>query len=299
MSDVSMLGRVAIVTGAGGGLGRAYARELARAGASVVVNDTGGSLNGAGASISAAQAVVDEIVKAGGQAVANTASVASPEGGEAIVQTALDTFGRLDAVVNNAGILRDRTFAKVDWDDFHLVHDVHLRGAAYVSKPAFGVMKEQGFGRFVFVSSNAGTFGNFGQSAYGSAKAGIIGLSNVIALEGERAGILSNVVCPMARTRMTESMMSEASELGPEHVAPLVVYLASEACEHTHQVISAGGGKFSRVFTGLSEGWTAERGHVATADEVAQHMEQILDTAFFSVPMSATEEVAGLGDRLA
>ncbi len=299
MTNISLDGRVAIVTGAGGGLGRAYALELARHGAAVVVNDTGAAVDGTGSQVSAAEAVVEEIVAGGGTAVACDASVATQVGGEAIVAAAVDAFGRVDVVVNNAGILRDRTFSKIDWADFDAVHAVHLRGAAYVSQPAFRLMREQGYGRLVFVSSNAGTFGNFGQSAYGSAKAGIIGLSNVLAIEGERAGILSNVVCPVAKTRMTESLLDAGEALDPTHVAPLVVYLASEACTQTHMVFSAGAGHFARVFTGLTAGWSVEPGRRATAADVADHLEQVLDTSSFTVPMSAGEELAGLADHIA
>ncbi|MCL3819842.1 SDR family NAD(P)-dependent oxidoreductase [Aeromicrobium wangtongii] len=298
MSSISLTDRVAVVTGAGGGLGRIYALALARAGAAVVVNDTGGALDGGSGQTSPAQSVVDEILAAGGAAIASTTSVATPEGGEAIVDTAVEAFGSLDIVVNNAGILRDRSFAKIDWDDFHAVHDVHLRGSAYVSRPAFRKMQEQGYGRLVFVSSNAGTFGNFGQSAYGSAKAGIIGLSGVLAIEGARSGVLSNVVCPIARTRMTEGIFESDSAYAPEQIAPLVVYLASEACTQTHMVVSAGGGHFSRVVTGLSEGWTGAPDEPVTAEDVATHIEQILDTSQISVPMSAADELQGLSDRL-
>ncbi len=297
MSGVSLEGRVAIVTGAGGGLGRVYALELARAGASVVVNDVGGSVDGTAGTDSPAQSVVAEIEAMGGTAIASADSVATVEGGEALVRAAVDRFGRVDVLVNNAGILRDRSFAKLDWDDFAAVHDVHLRGAAHVTKPAFQQMREQGYGRLVFVSSNAGTFGNFGQAAYGSAKAGIIGLSNVLAIEGGRDGILSNVVCPIARTRMTESIFAPGSA-EPEHVAGLVVYLASEACAVTHTVFSAGAGRYSRVFTGLSEGWVAPGGEPASAEDVAVHLEQICDTGRFTTPQSAADELAELSALL-
>ncbi|KRF00967.1 short-chain dehydrogenase [Nocardioides sp. Soil777] len=298
MEDISLSGRVAVVTGAGGGLGRAYALELARRGAAVLVNDTGGTLDGTGHT-SAAEAVVEEVVARGGRAVANGDTVSTPEGGEAVIAAAVDHFGRVDAVVNNAGILRDKSFGKLDWDDFHAVQDVHLRGAAYVSQPAFRVMREQGYGRFVFVSSNAGTFGSFGQASYGSAKAGVIGLAQVVAIEGERHGILSNVVCPLARTRMTESVLEADEALSPEHVAPLVAYLASEQCRETHQVISAGAGHFARVFTGLAAGWQADPTRVVTAEEVAEHMGRILDPAIHTIPLSAPEELEMLAPVVA
>ncbi|MCW2673660.1 MAG: fabG2, partial [Frankiales bacterium] len=175
MTDISFDGRVAIVTGAGGGIGRTYALDLARRGAQVVVNDLGGSVDGTGGEHTAAQKVVDEIKAAGGEAVPSYDSVSTPEGGEAIVKTAVDAFGKVDIVVNNAGILRDKSFLKMEWSDLDAVIDVHLKGAFYVSRPAFAVMKENNYGRFVFTASNA-TFGNFGQTNYGAAKAGLIGL---------------------------------------------------------------------------------------------------------------------------
>jgi NAD(P)-dependent dehydrogenase (short-subunit alcohol dehydrogenase family) len=262
---------------------------LARNGARVVVNDVGAG----------AAAVVDEIVAAGGEAIVSTESVATAEGREAIVATAVEAFGRIEIVVNNAGILGDKTFGKIDWDDFDAVHAVHLRSSAYVSQPAYRLMKEQGYGRFVFVSSNAGTFGSFGQSAYSSAKAGIIGLSNTIAIEGARAGILSNVLCPIAFTQMTESILAGSTVFDPGHVAPLVAFLASEACKETHAVFSAGAGHFARVFTGLTSGWSVEPGGRATVADIEANLAQILDVADFSVPLSAPEEIANLADYIA
>lgn len=299
MSALSLTGRVAVVTGAGGGLGRAYALDLARRGASVLVNDPGTELDGSGGISSSAETVAAEIADLGGRAAASTESVATPEGGRAIVAEAVEAFGRIDIVVNNAGILRDKTFARLDWEDFDAVHAVHLRGSAHVSQAAFTRMKEQRFGRLIFISSNAGTFGNFGQSAYGSAKAGVIGLSNVLAIEGAASGILSNVVCPMARTRMTEGVLDETADVAPEAVAPLVSYLASDACRLSHMVFTAGGGHFARVFTGLTSGWTAESPVGITPEHLADHLEEILATDGFWVPMSAAEEVEGLAGILA
>jgi NAD(P)-dependent dehydrogenase (short-subunit alcohol dehydrogenase family) len=296
VQNISLQGQVAIVTGAGGGLGRSYALALADAGAAVLVNDTGGALDGNGEELGAAQAVVDEIVARGGRAAANSCSVATPEGGEAIVAQAIADLGGLDIVVNNAGILRDRSVGKIDWDDFQSVHDVHLRGSAHVSQPAFRHMREQGHGRFIFIGSNAGTFGNFGQAAYGSAKGAIMSLSGIVAIEGERHGILSNVVCPIARTRMTDSMLDDALDLDPDQVSPLVVYLASRENAMTHQIFSAGGGRFSRVFLGLSEGWFTNE--TTTATDIAEHLDEIISTARFSVPSSAADEVAALIARI-
>jgi len=297
--DVTLSGRVAVVTGAGGGLGRAYALELARRGARVVINDMGSSLSGDGGQSTPADSVVDEIRAAGGTAVASCESVATPEGGEAIAATAVDTFGSVDIVINNAGILRDRSMGKLKWDDVNAVLDVHLRGAFYVTQPAFQVMRERNYGRLVFTSSNAGTFGNFGQSAYGAAKAALIGLSSALAIEGERFGIASNVVCPIARTRMTEAMLGDlAASLNPEQVAPLVAYLSSEACHETHMVFSAGGGHFSRVFTGLTDGWQNPPGTVASAEDVLAHLGDITGTERFLVPNTAAEELQALAKHM-
>lgn len=296
MHDTTLEGRVAVVTGAGGGLGRSYALALAAAGAAVLVNDTGGSLDGAGTG-TAAQAVVDEIRAAGGRAAASMTSVATPEGGEEIIAQAIDELGGVDIVVNNAGILRDRSIGKIEWDDFHLVHDVHLRGSAYVSQAAFRHLRSQQYGRFIFIGSNAGTFGNFGQAAYGSAKGGAAALSGIFAIEGERHGILSNVVCPIARTRMTDAMLGDDVDLDPDHISPLIVHLSSAACTVTHQVFSAGGGRFSRVFTGLSDGWYAPA-EGASAALIAENMDRVLDTGGFVVPASAADEVADLVEKL-
>ena len=295
MTGISFIDRVAIVTGAGGGLGRTYALDLAARGASVVVNDLGGSAAGVGSDASAAQKVVDEITSAGGAAVASHASVSTPDGGEAIVQAALDNFDKIDIVINNAGILRDRTFAKLENKDLDAVLDVHLKGAFYVSQPAFRAMKGNGYGRFVFTASNAGVFGNFGQTNYGAAKMGLVGLSNVLAVEGAKAGIKSNVICPIARTRMTEELLGPlADKVSPELVTPMVVYLASEQCELTHEVFSAGGGRYARVFVGLAPGWYADGQQEVSADDIAAHIDQIRAQDGYTVPNSIADEIAGL-----
>ena len=295
VTEISFIDRVAIVTGASGGLGRTYAMELAARGASVVVNDLGGSAAGVGSDASAAQKVVKEITVKGGIAVASHDSVSTPEGGQAIVQAALDAFGKVDIVINNAGILRDRTFAKQSNEDLDAVLDVHQKGAFYVSQPAFRVMKENGYGRFVFTASNAGVFGNFGQTNYGTAKMGLLGLSNVIAIEGAKSGIKSNVICPIARTRMTEELLGPLAEhVSPELVTPMVVYLASEASELTHEVFSAGGGRYARVFVGLAPGWFAGKGVEVSADDIAGHLDEIRKQDGYSVPGSATDELKGI-----
>jgi len=282
MADISFEARVAVVTGAGRGLGRTYALELARRGASVVVND-----------VVAAPEVVDEIRAAGGTAVASQDSVMTREGGLAIIQTALDSFGRVDILINNAGFVRDRAFAKLSDEDIDDVIGVHLRAAFNVSQPAFGEMKTQGYGRLVFTASASGLFGNFGQANYGAAKMGLVGLSNVLAIEGAKAGIRSNVIAPIARTRMTEDLLGPlADRFDPELVAPLVVYLASEACELTHQVFSAAGGRFARVFTGLTPGWYG--GSSVTTEDIAENLKQILDEQDYIVPLSTRDEVKAL-----
>jgi NAD(P)-dependent dehydrogenase (short-subunit alcohol dehydrogenase family) len=293
-------GRVAIVTGAGGGLGRTYALELARRGARVVVNDLGGAVDGTGSSESAADRVVSEIEDAGGEAVANYDSVSTPEGGAAIVQSAIDGFGTLDIVVNNAGILRDRSFANMELAEIEAVIEVHLEGAFYVSQPAFKVMKEKGYGRFVFTSSNAGLFGNFGQANYGAAKAGLAGLSNVLAIEGAKYNIKSNAIAPIAKTRMTEDLLGPFADMvQPEQVTPMVVYLCSEANEHSHEIFTAGGGRYGRIAIVTNNGWVAGGGEVPSVEEVADHLEEIRDISDPIVPESIQDEITLLGKLLA
>src|SRR2546426_407027 len=236
MSDIRFDGRVAVITGAGGGLGKTCAKDLARRGAAVVVNDLGGSADGRGGSSSMADATVKEIIEAGGKAAANYDSVATPEGGKAIIQTALDNFGRVDILVNNAGILRDKSFAKLEPKDLEAIIDVHLKGAFFVTQPAFASMKENGYGRIVMASSGAGIFGNFGQTNYGAAKMGLVGLMNVLSVEGAKNNIKVNTIAPVATTRLTEALFGGlAGALDPTFVTPLVVYLSSEKCELTHE----------------------------------------------------------------
>lgn len=299
MTDISFTDRVAIVTGAGGGLGRTYALDLAARGAAVVVNDLGGAKDGTGGDQTAAQKVVEEIEANGGRAVASYDSVATPEGGQAIVDTAVNSFGKVDVVINNAGILRDQTFAKLTDENLDAVLDVHLKGAFHVSRPAFRVMKENGYGRFVFTSSNAGVLGNFGQTNYGAAKMGLVGLSNVLALEGAKANIKSNVICPMATTRMTEDLLGAmAGSLQPECVTPMVVFLCSEASEYTHEVFSAGANRFARVFVGLVPGWFAGSKTQVSAEDVAANIDQIRDQTGYTVPGSVADEIGGLLELL-
>ena len=292
--------RVALVTGAGGGLGRAHARLLATLGAAVVVNDLGGSVHGEGASSRAADAVVAEIEADGGVAIADYHSVANAADGQAIVRTALEEFGRLDVVVNNAGILRDRSFANMTTAELGGVIDVHLLGAFYVTRPAFAHMKEQGYGRIVLTSSASGLFGNFGQTNYGAAKAGLIGLMNVLKLEGAKYDIRVNAIAPIARTRMTEELLGEMAEhFAPESVAPAVAYLASEQCDLSGEIWSVGGGSVSRVFIALADGYFKKhQDGPLTVDDVAEHLHDIRAEDGYIVPHSSQDEFAKLGPRL-
>jgi NAD(P)-dependent dehydrogenase (short-subunit alcohol dehydrogenase family) len=292
MAGLRFDGRVAVITGAGGGLGRTYALEIAKRGGMIVANDLGGKADGSGASSSMADETVKQITEAGGKAVANYDSVSTPEGGEAIIKAALDNFGRVDIVINNAGILRDKTFAKLAPEDLDIVLDVHLKGAFYVSQPAFRVMKEQNYGRLLFTASGAGVFGNFGQSNYGAAKMGLVGLSNVLAQEGAKNNIKSNVIAPIAKTRLTEQLLGPmADKLAPDCVTPLVVFLVSEQCELTHEIFDVGGGRYARIFIGMNQGWAKGPGQPATVEEIAAHIEQIRDPSGYIIP-------SGIGDEM-
>ena len=299
MSDIQFDDRVAIITGAGGGLGKTYALELGRRGAKVVVNDLGGAADGTGAGSSMADQVVKEINEAGGTAVANYDSVSTPEGGEGIVKTALDNFGRCDIVINNAGILRDKSFTKLEPENLEIVLDVHLKGAFFVSQPAFRAMKENNYGRFVFTASGAGIFGNFGQTNYGAAKMGLVGLSTVLAVEGAKNNIKCNTIAPIARTRLTEQLLGPmAEQLDPHHVTPLVVYLVSEACELTHEIFDVGGGRYARIFLGMGEGWTAPKGSDATAEDIAANLDAVRSTDNFVIPDSIAGEMKAAMEAL-
>ena len=292
MAGLRFDGRVAVITGAGGGLGRTSALEIAKRGGTIVANDLGGKADGSGASSSMADETVKQINEAGGKAVANYDSVSTPEGGEAIIKAALDNFGRVDVVINNAGILRDKTFAKLAPEDLDVVLDVHLKGAFYVSQPAFRVMKEQNYGRLLFTASGAGVFGNFGQSNYGAAKMGLVGLSNVLAQEGAKNNIKSNVIAPIAKTRLTEQLLGPmADKLAPDCVTPLVVFLVSEQCELTHEIFDVGGGRYARIFIGMNQGWAKGPGQPATVEEIAAHIDQIRDPSGYIIP-------SGIGDEM-
>ena len=235
--------KVVIVTGAGRGLGRSHAIAFARCGARVVVNDLGGGVDGTGKS-NTAQSVVDEIVALGGTAVANTNSVAMVDGAQNIIQTALDHYGTIDIVVNNAGILRDKTFANCTMDNFMAVLEVHLMGSVYVTRAAWPILREKGWGRVIFTSSGSGIFGNFGQANYGTAKMGLVGLMNVLKLEGIKRGIRVNCLAPGATTRMTEGLPSGLMRGAPEQVSPAVLFLSSNNAPNG-AIMQASGGKFS------------------------------------------------------
>ena len=292
MAEIRFDGRAAVITGAGGGLGRTYALEIARRGGMVVVNDLGGKADGTGGSHSMADQTVKEINEAGGKAVANYDSVSTPQGGEAIVKAALDAFGRVDVVINNAGILRDKTFAKLAPEDLEIVLDVHLKGAFYVTQPAFRVMKEQNYGRILFTASGAGIFGNFGQTNYGAAKMGLVGLSNVLAVEGAKNNIKCNVIAPIAKTRLTEQLLGPmADKLLPECVTPLSVFLVSEQCQLTHEIFDVGGGRYARVFIGMNEGWIKGPGQPASVEEIAAHMDEIRNPEGYIIPTSIADEM--------
>jgi NAD(P)-dependent dehydrogenase (short-subunit alcohol dehydrogenase family) len=296
MAEIRFDGRVAIVTGAGGGLGREYALLLAARGAKVVVNDLGGAVDGSGGSAGPATSTVEEIESRGGVAVADTGSVATPEGGQAVVDTAVQAFGRVDIVINNAGVLRDKTLQNMTPELLDPVLDVHLRGAFNVTRPAWPLMKAQRYGRVLVTASNAGILGNFGQSNYGAAKMGLVGLARVLAQEGARYGIKVNALAPIARTRMTEDLLGPlAAKLDPRLVAPMAAWLVHEDCPVTGEVYSAGGGRVARFFVGLTQGWLDPD---LDPEGVRDHFDQIRDETGYRVLGSAAEEIGDLAERL-
>ncbi|MEE4359952.1 MAG: SDR family NAD(P)-dependent oxidoreductase [Pseudomonadales bacterium] len=274
--SISFEGKVAIVTGAGGGLGRCHALDLAARGARVVVNDLGGAMDGTGGSSEAAMAVVEEIKAAGGEAIANGGSVSDEQGARSMVKDAMDAWGRVDILINNAGILRDKSFAKVTLDDFRMVVDVHLMGSVMVTKEVWPIMREQGYGRIVMTTSPSGLFGNFGQTNYGAAKLGIVGFMNTLKIEGAKNNIHTNAIAPVALTRMTEGLIPEAAakNLGPELITPAVTYLCSEGAPNG-VIVQAAGGNFS--IAAIVENQGANLGAEATADDVAAAWDRITD----------------------
>jgi NAD(P)-dependent dehydrogenase (short-subunit alcohol dehydrogenase family) len=279
MADIRFDGKVAIVTGAGGGLGRQHALELARRGAKVVVNDLGGSVDGSGGSSAAADAVVAEIKAAGGEAISNGSSVTDDAGVALMVKQAMDAWGRIDVLIANAGILRDKSFSKMELADFELVLNVHLMGTVKPTKAVWEIMREQNYGRIVVTTSSSGLYGNFGQSNYGAAKLGIIGFMNTIKLEGQKNNIHINAISPVAATRMTENLMPAPvlEKLKPEYVTPGVVYLASEEAP-TGAILTAGAGAFalSRIYE--TEGvYLGEDG--LSVEEVRDNWAKISDPA--------------------
>ena len=275
--SISFKDKVAIVTGAGAGLGKSHALELARRGAKVVVYDLGGSVDGSGGSSEAAKAVVAEIKAAGGQAIGNGSSVADKKGVDLLVKETMDAFGRIDILINNAGILRDKSFKKMELADFELVVNVHLLGSAYCSKAVWPIMTDQNYGRIVMTTSSSGLYGNFGQANYGAAKLGLVGLMNTLKLEGQKSNIRVNTIAPVAATRMTENLGIPEEifkKLKPEAVTPAVLYLASEDAP-TGTVIEAGAGYYAKVH--IVEGKGVKLGEIATLEDFAANWEKISD----------------------
>jgi NAD(P)-dependent dehydrogenase (short-subunit alcohol dehydrogenase family) len=285
-------GKVAIITGAGGGLGRAYAIELARRGAKLVVNDLGGSLDGSGRSSEAADRVVDEIRAAGGEAMASGASVTSVADVQAMVDAARNRWGRIDILVNNAGVLRDKSFAKMEIEDFRLVMDVHLMGAAICSKAVWDLMREQNYGRIVMTTSSSGLYGNFGQANYGAAKMALVGLMQTLAIEGAKNDIRVNCIAPVAATRMTENLMAEEilARLQPEAVAAGLVYLVSEGAP-TRTTLCAGAGGFETANITLTKGIYDE---APTPELVAARFAEIADRTDEAVPENGGGQLRGV-----
>ena len=290
MTDLGFDGKVAIITGAGGGLGRQHALLLASRGALVVINDLGGAVDGSGSDKGAAERVVDEIKSLGGDAVADTNSVATPEGGKAIVQTAVDAYGTVDIVINNAGILRDKAFHNMEPDLMNPVFDVHLKGAFHVTQPAWVIMREKGYGRIISTSSAAGIFGNFGQTNYGAAKMGLVGFTRVLAVEGAKYNIKANAIAPLALTRMTETIMGALGDkLDPGLVSPIVTYLAHEDCPVSGQTFSVGGGRVAQVFIGETTGYFKAD---LKPEDLRDNWDTVTDQSGYGTPSNLAEETA-------
>jgi NAD(P)-dependent dehydrogenase (short-subunit alcohol dehydrogenase family) len=298
MADIRFDGKVAIVTGAGGGLGRQHALELARRGAKVVVNDLGASVDGSGGGSDAAKAVVEEIKAFGGEAVANGSSVTDDAGVERMVRDAMDAWGRIDILIANAGILRDKSFSKMELADFELVLDVHLMGTVKPVKAIWEIMRQQNYGRIVVTTSATGLYGNFGQSNYGAAKAGLLGLMRSLSIEGRKNDIHVNAICPVAATRMTESLFPQEilDKLNPEYVTPGVVYLVSEAAP-TGSILVAGGGTFSLAGVFETQGAYLGEGGLS-AEEVRDNWEKIADQAGQQALTQAADQIGKLLTRV-
>jgi NAD(P)-dependent dehydrogenase (short-subunit alcohol dehydrogenase family) len=290
--SIEFKGRVAIVTGAGGGLGKQHALALARRGAKVVVNDLGGAVDGSGGSVSAAQAVVDEIRAAGGEAIANGASVTDFAAVQGMVRQAMDTWGRVDILVNNAGILRDKSFAKMEIADFRLVMDVHVMGAVHCSKAVWPIMIAQKYGRIVMTTSSSGLYGNFGQANYGAAKMALVGLMQTLSIEGAKSDIRVNCLAPTAATRMTAGLMPEdvLRALDPSAVVPAMLVMASEQAPN-RTVLCAGAGTFEAANITLTQGI-----HIGQGDQVpealAARLAEVLDRHADMVPASGSAQGA-------
>ena len=274
--SISFEGQVAIVTGAGGGLGRSHALELARRGAKVVVNDLGGAMDGTGGSSEAAEKVVSEIKESGGEAISNGGSVSDRNGAKSMVDDAMEAWGRVDVLINNAGILRDKSFSKIDLDDFQVVVDVHLMGAVYCTHAVWPIMREQNYGRILMTTSPTGLYGNFGQTNYGAAKLAQVGFMNSLKIEGAKNNIHTNTIAPIAATRMTESLIPEAvhSRLAPESVTPAALFLVSEEAPNG-VIMQAEGGRFS--VASIVENTGAQLGVDATPEDIASNYDMISD----------------------
>ena len=271
--------KVAIVTGSGNGIGKGYALELAKRGAKVVVNDLGGTVDGSGGSLSAADAVVQEIESVGGEAMANGANVAKQEDVKAMVEATMEKWGRVDVLINNAGILRDKSFGKMEWSDFEAVINVHLLGSALCAHSVFPIMKEQEFGRIVMTSSSSGLFGNFGQTNYAAAKMGVVGLMNTLKLEGAKYNVHTNSIAPTATTRMTEHLFPAefGEKLDPKYIIPAVIFLASEKAPNG-EILEAGGGVVANTYVMETMGKYFGTDENFTAEAVANHWAEIADT---------------------
>ena len=274
--SISFEGQVAIVTGAGGGLGRSHALELARRGAKVVVNDLGGAMDGTGGSSEAAEKVVYEIKESGGEAISNGGSVSDRNGAKSMVDDAMEAWGRVDILINNAGILRDKSFSKIDLDDFQVVVDVHLMGAVYCTHAVWPIMREQNYGRILMTTSPTGLYGNFGQTNYGAAKLAQVGFMNSLKIEGAKNNIHTNTIAPIAATRMTESLIPKAvhSKLAPESVTPAALFLVSEEAPNG-VIMQAEGGRFS--VASIVENTGAQLGVDATPEDIASNYDMISD----------------------